>query len=451
MGVFDYSLIGIYFIVLLMITFWGKQHTEDEAGFLLAGRKLTLPAFVATLVSTWYGGILGVGEFGFSYGVSQWVVFGFPYYVFAIIFALFFVKHVRQSKALSLPEAIELTYGRRARQLSAFFVFLLTSPAPYIVMLALLFQMILGIEAHYSWYAIGVTVFSLLYVWKGGFSAVVRTDILQMILMYVGFAVLVWFGFSKFDFSFSWIKELPAPHLHPTGNQSLFYVMVWFFIALWTFVDPGFHQRVAAAKSEKTARYGILVSVFFWLFFDLLTLTSSLLGVVLLPNLNEAVLVYPELAKQILPPGFVGVFYLGLLATIMSTLDSFLFLSGQSLGRDVIQAQNKGISHTRIGMMVSALLGILLSLLFPSVIDLWFGIGTIIIPALLFTVLGSFVPFFRISKSWNLGLMLSAFLTSGGWLLAKALYPNSMLQIEAFYPGMLIACILWIVGKKNDQ
>ena len=30
--------------------------------YLLAGRRLTLPAFVATLVTTWYGGILGVGE-----------------------------------------------------------------------------------------------------------------------------------------------------------------------------------------------------------------------------------------------------------------------------------------------------------------------------------------------------------------------------------------------------
>lgn len=451
MGLIDYGLIAFYFVALLGITFRGKEKYHDEAEFLLAGRKLALPAFVATLVSTWYGGILGVGEFGYKFGVSQWVVFGLPYYVFAILFALFFVKYVRKSQALSLPEAIEQTYGIRARQLSAFFVFVLTSPAPYIVMLALLFQLIIGIEAHYSWYAIGVTLFSLFYVWKGGFSAVVRTDIIQMVLMYLGFAVLVWFGFRQFDFSLNWLDALPDSHRHPTGNQSLFYVIVWFFIALWTFVDPGFHQRVAAADSEKTARNGILVSVLFWLIFDVLTLISSLLGVVLLPNLDEAVMVYPALAKHILPQGFIGLFYLGLLATIMSTLDSFLFLSGQSLGRDVCVAKHRGIQATRIGMILSAVFGIVLSLIFPSVIDLWFGIGTIIIPALLFTVLGSFVPFFRISQKWNTRMMITAFITAALWLWAKTMFPDYMPEWEAFYPGMFVALLCWLAGKRNSD
>ena len=51
--------------------------------YLVAGRRLTLPAFVATLVSTWYGGILGVGEYAWRHGLSNWLVFGVPYYLYA--------------------------------------------------------------------------------------------------------------------------------------------------------------------------------------------------------------------------------------------------------------------------------------------------------------------------------------------------------------------------------
>ena len=44
--------------------------------YLLMGRKLTLPLFVATLVATWYGGIFGVNEITFNYGIYNCVTQG---------------------------------------------------------------------------------------------------------------------------------------------------------------------------------------------------------------------------------------------------------------------------------------------------------------------------------------------------------------------------------------
>jgi len=37
--------------------------------YILMGRRLTLPLFVATLVATWYGDILGVTQIAFEYGL----------------------------------------------------------------------------------------------------------------------------------------------------------------------------------------------------------------------------------------------------------------------------------------------------------------------------------------------------------------------------------------------
>jgi SSS family solute:Na+ symporter len=72
----------------------GKSSEAEE--YLLAGRTLTLPAFVATLVSTWYGGIIAIGEYSFDNGIVTWIVFGIPYYVAALIFALLLAKRINR-------------------------------------------------------------------------------------------------------------------------------------------------------------------------------------------------------------------------------------------------------------------------------------------------------------------------------------------------------------------
>ena len=78
-----YGLFLLYVIVRLL-----RRPARDQVDFLVAGRRLTLPVFVASLVSTWYGGLLGIGEYSWRHGVSNWLVFGVPYYLYAGVFAI---------------------------------------------------------------------------------------------------------------------------------------------------------------------------------------------------------------------------------------------------------------------------------------------------------------------------------------------------------------------------
>ncbi|MDX1619223.1 MAG: hypothetical protein R3224_10600, partial [Balneolaceae bacterium] len=183
---FDWGLILLYFGLLIFLS-WKKEWDKlDEENFLLSGRKMTLPAFVATLVSTWYGGILGVGEYSYQFGISQWLLFGLPFYLFSALFAIFLAGKIRLNRALTIPEAVANLYGDRAGRFSAVPIFVLVSPAPYILMLGLLFQYLTGGSGNFLWYASAVAFFSVAYVTFGGFSAVVRTDMLQVILMFGG-------------------------------------------------------------------------------------------------------------------------------------------------------------------------------------------------------------------------------------------------------------------------
>ena len=456
LSIWDWAIVGIYFVLLIFMGWKKGGKEQNEADFLLSGRTMTIAPFIATLVSTWYGGILGVGEYSYQYGISQWLIFGLPYYIFALLFAWLLAGKIRSNKALTIPEAIKNLYGKRAGRWSAILVFLLVNPAPYILMLGLLLKFMTGAPGNATLYAAAIAFFAVGYISFSGFKAVVRTDILQVLLMFSGFIMLFGFAWHESGSIAAIWPDLPADYRDITGGQDFSYIIVWFFIALWTFVDPGFHQRAAAAESPQTARKGIAASVGLWFVFDFLTVTCGLYSFHILgDSLENPVLAYPALAAAILPAGLLGFFLLSLMATIMSTLDSFLFLSGQSIGRDLLHPlwpNRRANNITRAGMLFSALLGVLLTYLFPSVVELWYIIGSVVIPGLLIPVTGIYFKPLRVQREWVVPLIALSTLLSAGWFITgKILGAAPLLGIEPFYPGLAASIIILLASRIKNS
>ena len=89
----DYAIIFLFLGILLAIRLFVKPSSENNCdSYFLAGRKLTLPFFTASLVSTWYGNILGVGEIAFSFGLVNWLSQGIFWYLIYLFFAFFWPK-----------------------------------------------------------------------------------------------------------------------------------------------------------------------------------------------------------------------------------------------------------------------------------------------------------------------------------------------------------------------
>ena len=449
----DWFAIGGYFILLLGLGFYKSSKKEDDSDFILAGRKLSLPGFIATLVATWYGGILGVGENTYHYGIQTWFIFAFPYYVFGLLFAIFLAPKIRNLPHRSIPDHFRKHFGHKAGIFSAVLILFLASPAPYILSFGILLQHTLG------WNLLPAilfsTVVSLIYIWYGGFRSVIRTDILQFIFMFTGFVFLLVFSWNYFGSPKTLLTELPERYFDPTGGNSIQYILVWFFIALWTFIDPGFYQRTAAAKSPETAQKGILISIGFWFVFDLLTISTGLYAVAILPN-QSAAMAYPELASHILPPFVYGIFLAGLFSTIMSTIDSNGLISAITFGRDILgRIQNKEdagddtTANIRKGLVVMAIIAVLLSLSIPSIVRLWYVIGSVIVPGLLFPFLLTFSKR-KISSRKIIQVMGIPVIINSLWLIWGNVTGAYPLQIEPFYPG-LITSILLIVMQKNEH
>ena len=118
--------------------------------------------FVLISVSTWYGGIIGVGEFTYRYGLVSWFTQGFPYYLFAFLFAIFFAKKIREASLFTIPEKLTEVYGQKVGLISAIIVFILVSPAPYLLMVANLISLVFDVDIFIS-LLIGILPFRILF------------------------------------------------------------------------------------------------------------------------------------------------------------------------------------------------------------------------------------------------------------------------------------------------
>ncbi len=452
----DLAVIGVFCAAVIAIGVFTARSSVRDVEFLLAGRSLTTPVFVMSLVSSWYGGILGVGEFSYRFGISNWFLQGVPYYVFAFVFAFLLARRVRASNLLSIPDKLNLAYGKKTALLGSFLTVILMTPAPYVLMVGVLIELVTGWPI-----AVAVsagTLVSVVYLFAGGFRSDINTNVFEFFMMFIGFGIILPYAFITYG-GFGFIaSRVPPLHLTWDGGNSLQFVIVWFFIALWTLVDPSFHQRCYAARTGEDARRGILVAVIFWAVFDTMTTTAGLYARAALPGIADPVMAYPLLAEAVLPPVAKGLFYVGMLAAIMATLNSQAFVSAMTMGRDIVarirgrMGEDATTGSVRWGILVTALLSVGLALAIPSVIRLWYTIGTVVIPGLLIPLVASYFDRVRPRPATAFASMALGWLVALAWLAAgwskemgsSAYYP---LGIEPMYAGLAASAAAWGAGR----
>lgn len=453
----DTIIILFFFLLLILIGFIGGRKSKNDAeSFLLSGRNLNLFLFVLVNVSTWYGGILGVGEFSYRYGLASWFTQGLPYYFFALLFAIFLAKKIRNSSLYTIPDKVTLTFGKNAGLWSAFLVFVLVSPAPYLLMIGNLLTLIFPVDLLTA--LLIAAALSIAYLFFGGFRSNVFVDSFLFFVMFGGFIVVFFILITSFGGVEFLVASLPQEHLTLTGGAPPVFIIVWFLIALWTFADPGFHQRTYAAKTANVAKWGIIISILFWALFDFLTNSIGLYSKAILPDLATPVLSYPLLAERVLNPGVKGLFYAAMFATILSTANSFLFLSASTIGKDFIfvfskQKKDENIKkYTNIGLLITAVFSITLAYFVSSVIEIWYILGSICIPGLLVLIFVSYSEKLHSMKREIVLLSVFSVITSAAWFLIRPFFQNEVLSmIEPMIAGIVVilifSIIIWI--KKN--
>ena len=437
------------FIIVIIFTFaavlygnWLKTKTMSRNSglldYLIMGRQLTLPLFVGTLVATWYGGIFGVTQIAFEKGIYNFITQGLFWYIAYIIFALFIIQKVKPYNAITLPDLVEKMFGPYSAKLTAIFNFFNVLPIAYVISIGLLLKLLIG-GTLLQMMLLGIIIV-IFYSMFGGFRAVVFSDLVQFFVMcsaVVLVLVLSIYNYGGINFL---IKSLPENHFLITGGESILSTLAWGLIAMSTLVDPNFYQRVFAAKSEKVARNGIFISTFIWFCFDICTTLGAMYARALIPEADSSS-AYLTYALQLLPSGLRGFFIAGIAATILSTLDSYLFLAGTTISYDLAPKKYRGKTWPiHLGIIFVGLLAVLMGVFFDGNIKLvWKTLGSYSAACLLVPILYGHIFPKKISDMQFIFSSILGLIATTYWRLVP--HYGFFKNIDELYAGIIATTI----------
>ena len=404
----DYIIISLYLLGMIGVGLWFAKKHSDFEDFFLAGRSLTTPLLITTLISTYYGidVLFGDSQLGFTNGVVAWFAYARPTYAFFLIAAFLLAHRLREEDFKSLPDILDKYYGKKTRYVGAVTSFIYSLPALSLYGFGMLGDVILGWEPIMGMLVLGGI--ALIYTITGGFWAVALTDSVQFVLMCVILAMAFPFAMNLIGGFDSMIKVLEPSYFDTLGDMSIWLIIIYASTGLSILVEPTFYQRIFAAKSYKNVRNALVIGIFIWGSYDWIITILAMAAKVAVIQGTLPVDVAPDAALltimvAALPAGALGLFLAGVLATEMSTLDSYCLVAGGNVAYDIYKPAFKPsatdqelIKTTRQGILLSWVLGFAMAISFDQMLGLWVFMASILISSVLAPILlGMYVPKFR--------------------------------------------------------
>lgn len=424
----DLAIAAAYVAGILVVGFLVSRRITGFRDYMLAGERMSAPVLVCTLVSTYYGldVLFGNSEIGFLDGVVGWFFYTRPYYLAVILTALIVARRLRGRGFLSLPDVAGRAYGPAAQATVAAASFLYALPLLALMGIGVLLDVTLGIP--FAWGVVIGAVLSAAYTLMGGLTADAITDTVQFSLMCVTLGIAAALTLDRVGGVDALPARLPETFFDPTGTYPIGVLLVWGLGALSVLVEPAFYQRVLAARSHRTVLVALAMGVALWAAFDWV---STIMG---MAARAEGVATEPRyalltLAVEVLPVGLTGLFVAGVLATAMSTIDSYLLIAGGNLAYDVYRPLRRPrigdrelLSLTRRMIVVAAAVAVGFALAFPTIVSAWVFMASVLVSTALVPVLAALRWSGRLRPAAGLAASLAGLATCLGVYAAVAAF-----------------------------
>ena len=243
----------------------GKRRAEDNDadGMMLAGRNLPLFVAICTMSATWVGGgfINGTAEYTATQGLV-WVQAPWGYALSLVLGGLFFARTMRRRQYRTMLDPLTERYGTRLT--AVLFLPALTGElfwtAAILTALGATFGTVLGIDLETA--ILLSAAIAVAYTALGGLWAVAMTDVVQLLILLFGLALIVPFALSftgGLEATYTAYTEKfgaaasPFPSREALGES---YWTWWDYALLLVFGGipwQVYFQRVLAARDEGTA------------------------------------------------------------------------------------------------------------------------------------------------------------------------------------------------------
>jgi Na+/proline symporter len=356
--------IGLIALYLLAVAFIGYRSSRKESkkDYLIASKNLGVWDNIATLSATKITAsiIITFVALVYLFGISTlWAYVGTGIgYILFLYFALKIKREGDKYNYNSMSDYFFHHYGTVTGKIVSFIIFL-TIFINFTVQLiggATIIKALTGLAFIWGVLLCGIVV--LFYLYLGGFKAVVKTDVVQFVAIVVLFFILGVFLFSNFTFESS--------HWNPLSGGAKFIIPMLLVGILFPFSAPDLWQRAIAAKDTRSLKKSFIITTILYLLFGFLLGIIALTIRLKLPAANPDTALVQGFALM-LPPGLLGFGLVALFAAIMSSADSYAFISSEVLMHSLI-GRKKTLSSLKHGILGIMLAGMIFAILFQSII-----------------------------------------------------------------------------------
>tara|TARA_B100001123_G_scaffold344760_1_gene391900 strand:- start:920 stop:2581 length:1662 start_codon:yes stop_codon:yes gene_type:complete len=475
---FDWTIICIYFLILLGIVLSASRRQKTTTDYFLAGRNVGFFAIGASIFASNIGSehIVGLAGQGASTGLAMahyelhaWIV---------VLLAWVFVPFYYQSKVFTMPEFLEKRFGKEPRwilSIVSLTAYVLTKVSVTVYAGALVFQTLLpdtfGSPQNAFWVgAITTVILTGLYTVAGGLRAVLYTDLLQTIILLIGSTAITYFGLIELG-GFNELRVFASENVaqyalwRPLSDPDFPWLGILIaspIVGIWYWcTDQYIVQRTLAAKDLKTARRGALLGAFFKIWPVLIFLVPGLIGAALNAkgileisiDTNGNIIgdqVFPTMVATLLPEGLRGLVVAGIIAALMSSLSSLFNSTATLFTLDIYKKIKPKVSEQKL-----VLIGRMATLVVVVFGLLWIPIMPMISKGGLYQYLQSVQGYLAppITAVFLLGLFNSRINNKGAtWGLSLGFFAGMLkLIIQAFFGKEKIANpeLLAYIGDIN--
>lgn len=440
---------GLYIIGMLAVGYYSSRKVKSFEDYMVAGRRLSVPLLTTTLLATFIGGgtLLGIMGHIASFGISDIWIFVAAGIGFILMGVL--GKKLRGQKKYTMPELVGARYGGKTKVLLGLMI--LVAVIGFIGVQLKASGTILGtmLGISYTNSILLASVFVIVYTMLGGLWADTLTDMIQVVIIFIGLVLAVPFALHSAGGWTQVVEKLsvskPDVYFNPMGQGIVFTVGAIFVISLTIITNPNYHQRIYGARDERTARTAAVSAGVIYFILGFIFVAVAIIGASLYPELDNMETLFPHMALDLFPP-ILGVIVLSaLMAAVMSTVDSHLLTISSVLARDFYQgflnpdATDKTLLRlSRIFVLAIGIIGIIFAIYFRTILDLLVFTWGLIISAAAVPILFAFLW----KRANNIGGFASVLLGGGSNLLFAILGVKHEIAI---LPSIFISLIAMIV------
>lgn len=356
----DIAVVAAYFSAIVLIGLYFGRFTRTTADFFVAGQRFTWWPVALSCVATLVGSysFINYSDLGYDHGLSSAVYYTNDWFILPL-FLLGWLPIFYFRRLASVPEYFEQRFDRRTRQavLVVAVLFLIGYIGMNLQTIGVVAERLTGVPVLFA--ALIVAVVSLVYMHHGGQMSVLGTDVFQgFLLLGVGFAVLfvgagsvggwlpLWNGLEgKYQAPFPGFNHPTSFHFVGSFWGDGFSNTIAFF-----FINQGIILRFLSTRSVTDARRAMIVTVLVLMPLAAIAVSGggwvgrAMVGLGMEDAPTKEKGIFVTVAQMVTAPGFFGFVVAGLLAALMSTLDTYINAVAALAVNDILKPRFKGRS-----------------------------------------------------------------------------------------------------------